>query len=133
MSEDPQNNHGDIFRNSGGGGSWTGCTEPPNSPRSIPKAPFDLLIPVSYNLFPKGTQCNAFKGSNNTNCATLISTHPMLNSTPKATPLENCAQVLLGRSEIGRAYKGVKFEGRGGVGEGLSMMTVIAARVCDPS
>lgn len=62
----------------------------------------------------------------------LVKKHPKLNSTTKATALKNCAQVFLGRSDIGRACKVREFEKTGGVGEALSMVTVITACVYDP-
>lgn len=100
------------------------CINP--SPKSVPKAPLDLLIPASYNLLPKGNGCNAFNGNSNKNCATLINTHPRLNTIPKATPFKTCARVLRGLSDIGSVCRVAKSERGGGMGDGLSTKMVIA-------
>lgn len=100
-------------------------SESKTSPKSVPKAPLDLLIPASYNLLPKGKRCNTRNGNNNMNCDTLINTQPRLNTMPKASPFKNCAQVLRGLSDIGRVCKAAKSTKDGDMGEGLSTWTVI--------
>lgn len=102
-----------------------GYIEPQISPKSIPKAPLELLIPPSYNLLPKGNKCSARNGNRNTNCDTLTNTHPRSNTIPKATPFANCAQVLEGRSDIGRACRVVVSGGNDDIGDGLSTRTTI--------
>jgi hypothetical protein len=95
------------------------------SPKSTPKPPLDLLIPSSYHFLPKGNKHSTCNGNTNTNCVTLVITNPRINRKPNPTPFANCAQVLLGRSDIGRAYRAAGSDRGGGVGEGLSTMTVI--------